>query len=111
MSHGASILVVNGLSETTEVLKAVFEPRGHEVRRVRRTQLAEPAVRPGVVVWHDDPESDAETIPLDSSLHDVPRVLIGKARLSDSSRGTQRFAQPFEYGELLQAVEAALEQA
>ena len=107
MSHGASILVVNGLSETTEVLKAVFEPRGHEVRRVRRTQFAESVTRPGVVVWHDD----AESAPLDSSLHDVPRVLIGKARLSDTSRGARRFAQPFEYGDLLQAVEAALEQA
>ncbi len=109
MSHGASILVVDGLSETTEVLKAVFEPRGHEVRRVRRTQSSESAARPGVIVWHDD--ADAESAPLDSSLHGVPRVLIGKARLSDTSRNTRRFAQPFDYGELLQAVEAALEQA
>ena len=100
-----SILVVDGLSETTEVLKAVFEPRGHSVSRVRQTQLdACPDSPPSVVVWH---ANDADERPRQWRFDSVPQIVIGKARVADSAQ-TRQFAQPFQYRELLQAVESAL---
>jgi CheY-like chemotaxis protein len=106
VQRGQSILVVDGLSETTEVLKAVFEPRGHSVSRIRQTQLdARSAAQPGVVVWHaNDVDDETRQWRFDS----VPHIVIGKASVSDSPQ-TRRFSQPFQYRELLQAVESALQ--
>ena len=106
VQHGQSILVIDGLSETTEVLKAVFEPRGHSVNRVRQTQLSEPrAAQPGVVVWH---ANDADDRSRQGRFDSVPQIVIGKACVSDSPQ-TRRLSQPFQYCELLQAVESALQ--
>ena len=105
VQRGQSILVVDGLSETTEVLKAVFEPRGHAVNRVRQTQLdVRLAVQPGVVVWH---ANDADDRSRQGRFDSVPQIVIGKACISDTPQ-TRRFSQPFQYRELLQAVESAL---
>lgn len=104
--YGQSILVIDGLSETTEVLKAVFEPRGHSVNRVRQTQLSEPrAAQPSVVVWH---ASDADDRSRQCRFDSVPQIVIGKACVTDSPQ-TRRLSQPFQYRELLQAVESALQ--
>ena len=104
MSHSSSILVVDGPSETTEVLRAVFEPRGHAVDRVRQSQL--PSVSsPRVVVWHS---SESEEASAADRFAGVPRVVIGRTRVAESVSGTHRFSQPFEYGELLGAIESLL---
>ena len=103
---GQRILVVDGLAETTEVLKAVFEPLGHSVDRVRQAQLAATdSRRPNVVVWHADEFADREPRP---RFADIPQIVIGKTRLN-SAAGTPHFAQPFHYVELLQAIESALQ--
>ncbi|MCX7423633.1 MAG: hypothetical protein NT013_29420 [Planctomycetia bacterium] len=108
VQRGQSILVVDGLSETTEVLKAVFEPRGHAVCRVRQTQFdAESTAQPSVVVWH---ANDADEVIRQSKqwrFDSVPHIVIGKASIPDSPQ-MKRFSQPFQYRELLQAVESAL---
>ena len=105
VQRGQSILVVDGLSETTEVLKAVFEPRGHAVNRIRQTQIdVESTAQPGVVVWH---AGDAEPQSKKWRFESVPHIVIGKASISDSPQ-TKRFSEPFQYRELLQAVESAL---
>jgi hypothetical protein len=104
---GQRILVVDGLTETTEVLKAVFEPLGHSVHRVRQAQLAATdSPRPNVVVWHADASADGC---LRSRFADVPQIVIGKARLNSAAAGTPHFAQPFHYIELLRAIECALQ--
>ncbi len=106
VDHSPSILVVDGLSETTAVLKAVFEPRGHAVNRVRQSQLPNsPLTSPRVVVWHAN-ESDAA--PLADCFQGIPRIFIGRADSPESDGETQRFSQPFEYRELLRTIESLL---
>ena len=109
VQRGHSILVVDGLSETTEVLKAVFEPRGHSVNRVRQTQLdVSPPPRPSVVVWHANESGDGLSPPRFAS---VPQIVIGKTRVLESSHTTQQILQPFHYGDLLQAIESVLQKS
>lgn len=104
MSHSSSILVVDGPSETTEVLRAVFEPRGHAVDRVRQSQLPNGS-SPRVVVWHTSDAEDASAV---DRFLGIPRVVIGRACVSDPVAATPRFSQPFEYRELLGAIESLL---
>ncbi|MBC7817923.1 MAG: hypothetical protein IAG10_13610 [Planctomycetaceae bacterium] len=107
VGHSSSILVVDGPSETTEVLRAVFEPRGHSVNRVRQAQLPNGS-SPRVVVWHT---SESEEASAADRFAGIPRVVIGRARLTEPSSVTRRFAQPFEYCELLSEIESLLSAA
>ena len=68
MTGKQHVLVVDGLSETEEVLRAVLEPRGLSVDRVRSTASEELAAhfRPSVMVLHVD-EEPASTAPGSSS--------------------------------------------
>lgn len=104
VGHSSSILVVDGPSETTEVLRAVFEPRGHAVNRVRQSQLPSGS-SPRVVVWHT---SESEDTAAADRFAGIPRVVIGRARVTESSSDTRRFAQPFEYCDLLHEIESLL---
>ena len=109
VQRGHSILVVDGLSETTDVLKAVFEPRGHSVNRVRQTQLdLSPPPWPSVIVWHANESGDGLSSPRFAS---VPQIVIGKTRVPESSHTTRQILQPFHYGDLLQAIESALQKS
>ena len=106
MPNGQRVLVVDGFSETQEVLRTVFGPRGTEVERM---DLATPAAQPDVVVI------DVETAhPSECSAWDgVPQVIIGSADVSplDSPRDNDRHCyleKPFRYPELIQAVERLL---
>ncbi len=108
VGNSPSILVVDGLSETTEVLRAVFEPRGHAVNRVRQSQLPSGAsLQPQLVIWHANESDD----PVADRLAGVPRIVIGRASCPASVGETRRIAHPFEYGELLQAIETLLSAA
>ncbi|MEW4526605.1 MAG: hypothetical protein ACF8PG_01030 [Maioricimonas sp. JB045] len=109
MSEGKSVLVVDGPQETARVIEAILGPRGVDVSRVRR-ETAKPAAdsqtsnRPNLIVCHVDDEDDNNV----EDLPGVPRVVIGTLQPSNSQNG--RFLQsPFEYGELLRAVEELLE--
>lgn len=106
VGNSPSILVVDGLSETTAVLKAVFEPRGHAVNRVRHSQLpSSTQTPPRVVVWH---ANESEAVPVANRFQGVPRILIGRADSPESDGETPRFSQPFEYRELLRTIESLL---
>lgn len=106
VGHSPSILVVDGLSETTAVLKAVFEPRGHAVNRVRQSQLFSSTLTPPrVFVWHTN---ESEAAPLTGRFQGIPRIFIGRADCPASDGETRRFSQPFEYRELLGTIESLL---
>ena len=111
------LLVVDGQSETAEVLRAIFEPRGLEIDRVkadtnRHTDAEQNA---NVVVLHEASNSHAAS---GSGTSDVPRVIIGRMERTRSSRSvsvtdapstSERYlAEPFHYGELIQAIEDLL---
>ena len=115
MPSGQRVLVIDGLSETGEVLKAVLEPRGLVVDRIRRHQRSGPRwpAAPQVVVIDGDefPENDAGH----SGWADVPRVVIGSADMPDGWQphatppADRRYLQkPFDYGDLVDAIEHLL---
>ena len=91
------------------MLKAVLEPRGLQVNRVRRhcADQAAQAAPPSVVVLHSD-EAQPEPLP-GTSLDEVPRVIIGTAQLPEPASGTSHYLQhPFHYRELIAAIEQLL---
>jgi hypothetical protein len=100
------VVVLGGLPETADVLKAVLEPRGWEVARLRgdRPATLEP---PNLVVLHSDDEPRNPWV-------DVPTVIIGTAEFpdrTDSSDDRPFLAHPFQYAELIQAVDRLLQRA
>lgn len=115
MQYGGSLLVIDEMPDTAEVLKAVFEPRGVRVDRFRSQSSAvrteEAAAAPAVVVI--DGESwqapDPQNVPWAAS----PRVIIGQARMSlppasGNGRSTEFLGKPFEFSELIGAIENLL---
>jgi DNA-binding response OmpR family regulator len=111
---GQRVLVVDGLSETGEVLKAVLEPRGLVVDRIRGHRRAGAGAAPQIVVIdRDDGTADDAH---DRRWADVPRVVIGSADMPDGwdprqagAAGQHYLQKPFEYGELVSAIEHLLE--
>lgn len=112
MANGRRVLVVDGLAETEEVLKAVLEPRGLQVNRVRAAlagQELRDCGRPNVVVVHED-EARPETAGLDG-LNRIPRVVIGSTKgPTGTDDGRNYLQQPFQYGELIQMIEQLLDE-
>lgn len=104
MVSGQRVLLIDGLSETEQVLKAVLEPRGLRVDRIRGAAPASaPLAEPAVVVFHDE-------YPGSNALDGVPRVIIG-ASVSDTetpSEVSQHLPHPFHYRELIHAIESLL---
>jgi DNA-binding response OmpR family regulator len=104
------VLVVDGLSETEEVLRAVLEPRGLSVDRIRSAASEELAAkrRPSVMVLHlnEDPAPAAL-----AGWQNVPRIVIGATKVDDArgaSAGEHYLEQPFQYGELIRTIERLL---
>lgn len=111
------VLVVDGLRETADVLRAVLEPRGFDVARVRGGAASGSdcdAPMPRVIVMHQ--EDDQPDCSPAVAWSDVPRVIISSDEHAESpprlSTGRQRYLQkPFQYGELIHAIERLLENA
>jgi CheY-like chemotaxis protein len=102
------VLVVDGLSETEEVLRAVLEPRGLLVDRIRSAAADELSAkrRPSVMVLHVDQELAPTAAPDD--WRNVPRILIGATKVSEANRrpGAEHCLEhPFQYGELIRTIE------
>lgn len=116
MTNGQRVLVVNGLAETEEVLKAVLEPQGLEVNRIRTHFAPSPSAAdpPHLVILHE--ESHTDSMESTDSWQDIPRVIIGSATLPHSCSSNHRrdhnreqyLSQPFQYRDLIQAVENLL---
>lgn len=113
VKSGHRVLVVDGLAETEEVLKAVLEPQGLEVNRIR-THFAQDSIAskpPHLVILHEDRQVDAADS--EQSWPDVPRVIIGSIRPAQTRKTpngsrSEYLAQPFQYGDLIRAVEQLL---
>ena len=106
MTSGQRVLVIDGLPETEQVLKAVLEPRGLEVDRIRSHEAAESrADAPNVVVIHEN-----EPAGTSKAWQNVPRVIIGSVTMPANGQPTDehRLRAPFQYGELVQAIERLL---
>ena len=109
MENGRRVLVVDELTETADVLRAVLEPRGMRVEGSTRPSedSQSPARTPPAVVVVD--EDTAEFRGVDRhNWGDVPRVIIGTVRLPVDSDGNprERFLQkPFHYADLIREIE------
>ena len=107
MSHGPRVLVVDG-SEIRDVLEAVLAPRGLQVEWMRSSvQPPDTPDRPDIIVI------DAEAAPIDTrrtTWEGVPQVIIGTRprTAATSDRCRQYLPRPFQYGELIQAIERLL---
>jgi len=115
VNDGQHVLVVDELTETEEVLQAILAPRGLTVQRIRR---AVPAAinrlddRPDVVVI------DADTLSAQrasaTEWQGVPQVIIGSAIMPSNpgpSAAQRHLSKPFQFPELIQAVEQLLSAA
>jgi CheY-like chemotaxis protein len=106
VTRGQKVVIVDGVPETAQVLRAVFEPRGHRVERVRGFE-APATTEPGsVLVLHDD---GADDVRRRHRYGTVPRVVIGSVTTASGDTTEQRLAQPFQYAELIRAVESLLD--
>ena len=117
MVSGQRVLVVDGLSETEQVLKAVLEPRGLQVDRIRSGSPLSaaaprfgsshaPTKRPNVVVLHE-----ADDVPYQAQWGAVPRVIIGSAHIPEAAAdgSPEYLPHPFQYRELIGAIERLLD--
>ena len=114
MVNGQHVVVFDGLNETEEVLKAVLEPQGCRVNRIRQQHsdhLNSPNEVPSIVVVHDDDADQFATRQPDWK--QVPKVVIGsvsKANTAKQSQSTRFLVQPFQYAELIDSIETLLNQ-
>jgi hypothetical protein len=106
---GQRVVVVDGLAETEQVLKAVLEPRGLRVERIRahasHTSDREKSA-PNVLVLHSD-DAQAKRRSWDG----IPCVVIGSAAIPESGRlrpDAHYLQKPFCYRELICAIEQLL---
>lgn len=107
MSNGQRVVVVDDVSETDEVLRALFEPRGVQIDRLssRAWPLSATNAADVVVV---DTDGVGLRAPWDAT--DVPHVFIGTARLpalaTDDGGSPQHYlCKPFEVAELIRTIE------
>ena len=105
------VLLVNGIPETAEVLKAVFETRGHRVRRVRvvnEQSCLNSSGKPCVVIVDTD-QTDEQIL---EQINATPQVLVGESvvRTEQVKVSAQSIflEKPFEYPELIEAIERLL---
>ena len=114
MSNGLRVLVVDEVSDTEEVLKAVLEPRGLRVDRVRAAarSFPSPTDEPDVVVidLDDAPAGDLHC----EEWRKVPQVIIGavfrpQADKAAGDADRQFLQKPFEYAELVRMIESLID--
>lgn len=115
MVNGQRVVVFDGLNETEEVLKAILEPRGCSVNRVRQrnsNDLKSNREIPSIVVVHDDELNESTTT--QPGWNEVPKVVIGsvnKPEITSAGQSTRFLMQPFQYAELIDSIESLLQQS
>lgn len=119
MTNGQRVLVVDGLNETEEVLKAVLEPQGLEINRIRThlRQNLQDAKPPHVVIFHEEAVEHSSSVA--KAWPHVPRLIIGSVTFPDRSASQpccdspreEHLSLPFHYRDLIRAVENLLTNA
>lgn len=110
MTSSCHILVVDGPSETADVLQAVLEPRGTVVQRTRSQMLNQSKSKPhaaDVVILDMDDPATLDGIGNDT-LRTTPQVRIGSDRVMVTDTKTRFLQKPFQFPELIRAVEDLL---
>ncbi len=110
MTTPRHVLVIDDLNETATVLQAILEPRGAVVERTRTRQLSQD--------WAERQEPDVVVVDLDESADlaqsnapvwdKTPQVVISSARVMVDDSTTRFLQKPFQFPELLRAVEDLL---
>lgn len=130
VAHGHRVLLVDGIAETEQVLKAVFEPRGLQVERISTWTLRQGSALPSADVLVLDTDREVSGNPLNGLPQpQLPRVLLGTASWTDSEPESvepdlpldsshrsnnasqpplRQLSKPFHYTELIQAIESLL---
>ena len=115
MVSGQRVLVVNGQSETEEVLKAILEPRGIQIDRLQgeynhAVHAGSANDSPHLVVVHEKSIDAPVATHSNTAKHqNIPRVIIGSAVMPPALERNQHYLQhPFQYSELIQAIEQLL---
>ncbi|HUY87409.1 MAG TPA: response regulator [Pirellulales bacterium] len=119
MLPGRSVLVVDSLEETREVLRSSLERRG-----VRILAASEPEQglalarrhRPDLIVLDLECRRGqaraSEELAAASLADETPLVLLGSARRAPASLPSDQFvSKPYHYGPLIRKIEELLEQA
>jgi DNA-binding NtrC family response regulator len=112
--NGQHVVVLDGLHETEEVLKAVLEPQGCRVNRIRKPHSGDLITEnelPSIVVMHDDDLPGTSTA--QTGWNEIPKVVIGSVKVASqqqTDQSTRFLAQPFQYAELIDSIESLLNQ-
>jgi DNA-binding response OmpR family regulator len=97
------VLVVDGPAETETVLRAVLNPKGVAITRIRSGSAEPDGASPNVVVLHKHAKPEAWP--------GVARVLIGSAKAETPSSNDCYLDGPFEYKELVATIDRMLTEA
>lgn len=111
------VLVIDGLEDTGEVLKAILEPRGLLVEQVRSDDLLHrtPSCQtPHLIVFHAEDSKAMKTL---GRWEDIPQIVIGsipgdqsKETAGSKTSGNRCYlSKPFEFRDLLSAIEDRLQ--
>jgi hypothetical protein len=97
------VLLIDGSSDTEEVLRAVLEPRGTVVSRTRShgTSSAMDGAAPDVVVMDLDERSQATPVRWSGTR----QVLLGSTRVTITEPGVRFLEKPFHFPDLVKVVE------
>lgn len=115
MVNGQHVVVFDGLNETEEVLKAILEPQGCRVNRIRQQHagdINEADEVPSIVVMHDDDASHYATNK--PEWNKIPKIVIGSVKKHTPAQTDQSkhfLVQPFQYAELIDSIESILQQS
>lgn len=110
--NGQHVVVFDGLNETEQVLKAILEPRGCRVNRIRKQHPGDVTSGqevPSIVVVHDDDSNESTTNQM--GWNKVPKIVIGTVKhtqVSKADQSTRFLVQPFQYAELIDSIESLL---
>lgn len=100
MSEEQHVLVVDGSAETETVLRAVLEPKGVSISRVRSGSAERTEASPTVVVLHEQSQTECWS--------GVSRVLIGTAAVGAAAPDDHCFDGAFEYRDLVATIDRLL---
>lgn len=110
--QASTVMLWGGQTETEEVLKAVFEPRGYTIRRWSQKAsagaLSTMESHPPQLLVVD--QNDV-TVPPCDRWSETPRIIIGKysaPRAAASGDACPMLSHPFDYRELVRAIESML---